>query len=68
MKTNSSDSLYHALDLCASNNFERALAIADQCLQSVPIPGCQLDPHFLAHAGRFVSNPLDGNHLFRAEH
>ncbi|HCI03386.1 TPA: hypothetical protein DE059_00500 [Candidatus Peribacteria bacterium] len=35
MKTNSSDSLYHALDLCASNNFERALAIADQSLASV---------------------------------
>ena len=36
MTTSSSDSLYDALDLCASNNFERALAIADQNLASEP--------------------------------
>lgn len=46
----------------------RRVAVGDQRLQPVPIPGRQLDPHFLAHAGRFASNPPVGNPLFRTEH
>ena len=46
----------------------RRVAVGDQRLQPVPIPGRQLDPHFLAHAGRFASNPPHGNHSFQAQH
>ena len=50
------------------NMFLRRVAVSNQRLQPIPIPGPQLDPHLLAHAGRFASNTPVGNHLFRAEH
>jgi len=44
------------------------VAIGDHRLQTIPIPGRELDPHFLAHTSRFASNPPVGNPLFRTEH
>ena len=55
-------------DLRAPDMLLRRVAVGDQRLQPIPIPGRQLDPHFLAHAGRFASYLPNGNHLFRAEH
>ncbi len=52
----------------AADMFLRRVAIGDQRLQPIPIPGRELDPHFLAHTGRVASKPPVGNPLFRAEH
>jgi len=52
----------------AADMLLRRVAIGDQRLQPIPISGCELDPHFLAHTSRVASNQSVGNLLFRAEH
>ncbi len=53
---------------CAADMLLRRVAIGDQRLQTIPIPGRELDPHFLAHTSRFASNPPVGNPSFRTDH
>ena len=55
-------------DLCATDMLLWRIAVGDQRLQPVPIPGRQLDPHFLAHDHILASNPPAWNLLLRPEH